>query len=101
MICLRKPGGPEVRLTVKGHSGSGVKGEDVVCAAISSLLLTMLGGMEEEFGAKVCGTLEDGDCDVTITVPVEQAEPFRRTANIFEYGFRRLSETYPQFVRMN
>lgn len=88
-------------MTVKGHSGGGVKGEDIVCAAVSSLLLTMLGGMEEEFGAEVSGTLEDGDCDVTITVPVDQAGPFRRTVNIFEYGFRRLSETYPQFIGMN
>lgn len=87
-------------LKVTGHSGSGEKGRDLVCAAVSSLVLTMLGGLECE-GATISGTIEDGVCDIRAVSVRGSEESFSSVARVFRFGFRRIAETYPEFVKMD
>lgn len=90
--------GNRLRLRVTGHAGHGTRGNDPVCGAVSALLLTFLGGMETEVGADITGTAGDGECDVVLEVPVGRREAASMVAGVFRYGFRRLSETYPDAV---
>jgi len=100
-IHFPTPEGGRQRIKITGHSGEDRKGNDVVCAAVSSLLLTMVGGLEIEAQAVICGSLKDGFCDVEIEVPNDRKVNFYSILKVFRYGFKRLSETYPEYVIMN
>lgn len=51
-------------LSSQGHSGHGKKGEDVVCAAVSSLVHALLLGLDQVLG------LKDIDTQVDASVPL-------------------------------
>lgn len=54
-----------VGLESKGHSGSGTKGEDVVCAAVSALVHALLLGLKD-----VARMSEDLECEVDAAIPL-------------------------------
>lgn len=83
-----------------GHAGSGPKGFDLVCAAVSAMVLTMLGGMETEARGLVEGTVREGHCEVQVTVPEEMSDSLNTISRVFRYGFDRLAQTYPGNVEI-
>jgi uncharacterized protein YsxB (DUF464 family) len=83
---------------VSGHGEAGPKGSDLVCSAVSTLVLTMLGGLESELGAVIRGEVTPGNCDVTIEVPEPQAHSLRQVVGVFRFGFKRLAESYPDNI---
>ncbi len=93
--------GDSIRLQVSGHSGRDAKGNDLVCAAVSSLVLTMVGGVECGGVAEVSGSLDEGECDVTMVAKAGKASTLASVAEVFRFGFHRIAETYPEAVRMN
>ena len=54
-----------VGLESRGHSGSGSKGEDVVCAAVSALVHALLLGLKD-----VARMSEELECGVDASVPL-------------------------------
>ncbi|MFZ2956010.1 MAG: ribosomal-processing cysteine protease Prp [Candidatus Ozemobacteraceae bacterium] len=99
-ISFPEPEGAILRLKVTGHAGAGSRGSDPVCAVVSGLLQTFLGGAEKEMDALVHGELSDGVCDVTVQTPRSKAEAFRTVVKVFRYGFSRLAATYPERVHL-
>lgn len=95
------PHGNAGRVKIAGHSGSGPRGFDLVCSAVSSLVLTMLGGLETEMGAEITGSHESGLCDVTVTVPKDRGGDLETVLRVFRYGFKRLAKAYPEFVKFH
>ena len=83
-----------------GHAGSGPKGFDLVCAAISAMVLTMLGGMESEAKGCIKGTVEEGRCEVLVVVPQEKSDTLETITRVFQNGFDRLAGTYPDYVEI-
>lgn len=90
------------RVTVEGHAGAGPEGHDLVCAAVSSIALTMAGNVSymEAQGA-VHGAiirLDEGNAEI-------QCTPNRRyrdsVAQIFRavcVGFELLAPKYPEHI---
>jgi uncharacterized protein YsxB (DUF464 family) len=83
VVEFSTPDESSVRIKVSGHSGSAEKGQDVVCAAVSVLVQTLAGGLNNSLGAAVTGRLEPGDSEV------------------FRYGFQKIFESYPEHLKLN
>ncbi len=100
MIRVRFPApkANETSLLVTGHSESAEKGSDIICSAVSTLVLTYLGGVEKTLDAKIDGQVSSGICDVTVTVPTEHQQMFVKVSEVFRYGFERLARQYPTFM---
>lgn len=74
------------RLSIKGHSGTAPRGQDLVCAAVSALAETLAGTMRKE--------------QVTLGQGLAEFRFFRMTPEIrFVYrGLSLLQEAYPHAV---
>lgn len=90
------------RVTVEGHAGSGPKGNDLICAAVSALALTLAGNVSymetQEAVYGVVTKLEEGNAEI-------QCTPYRRykdsVAQIFRsicVGFELLATKYPENI---
>lgn len=89
-------------LTVKGHAGSNAYGKDLICAAVSALVLTL---------AANAGQLEEGGCVSEAVVILESGNarirckpkpPYRdRVEQVFAsicLGLRMLARKFPNYV---
>ena len=72
----------------RGHAGAGEKGRDIVCAALSILMYTLIASVP---GAEV--KMGDGWCHIE-----GGAEP--GPYGIISTGVRLLAQQYPRHVRM-
>lgn len=98
-IFFPRPQGCHGTLEVSGHAEYGEKGKDIICAGISSLVLTYLGGLETHMSAEISGEIQEGNCNVKTLVPPEKEVPFGEVYRVFRSGFQRFSKTYPNNVR--
>ena len=95
--------GDVVGFEASGHAGYDAYGRDIVCAAVSGILLTTLGGIQEVVGVhpKVRRNDENGYLQVQLPLHLEEAR--RHEASLLirtaEVGLRSISEQYPDFVR--
>ncbi|MBQ2593985.1 MAG: ribosomal-processing cysteine protease Prp [Candidatus Riflebacteria bacterium] len=100
VISFSEVASNKLELTVKGHS-SNRKGEDIVCAAVSALTQTFVRGIEKNLKAEFKGKFQSGDCELLIEVPKESAKEFKIISEIFKEGFHKISESYPEQVKLN
>ena len=90
------------RLVARGHAGSGTKGHDLICAAVSALTLTLGANVADLAGdGKVTRQvlrLEEGDCFISC-IPNEKMKPVVQL--IFDTvcaGFQLLETLYPENI---
>ena len=82
---------PRVPLVeAKGHAGAGPKGEDLVCAAVTALVLTLKANAEVSGGRG-----EVGPGYARIRGGQGSQESFQAVCR----GFRVLSQAFPKFVQ--
>ncbi len=91
----------QVSLKVTGHSGKAIKGRDTVCAAVSTLVQTFVGGVEAGLEAQLMGYLNAGSCDLSIKVPESGQVQLEAVCKVFKFGFRKIAESYPGHVKCN
>ena len=89
-----------MELTAVGHAGSGPKGEDLVCCAISAITTTLAEYLINVKGARATYDMEDGACRI-------RAKPLpgwrRRTREAYRQamiGLEQLAEQYPEYVQI-
>ncbi|MDN5279209.1 MAG: uncharacterized protein PWR01_3174 [Clostridiales bacterium] len=101
VVEFSTPDESSVRIKVSGHSGSAEKGQDVVCAAVSVLVQTLAGGLNNSLGAAVTGRLEPGDSDLVIRVDNNDRKALKLVCEVFRYGFQKIFESYPEHLKLN
>ena len=77
-------------VSVKGHANSDVYGKDLVCAAVSALVLTLAANVEKMERAEIL--LEPGNCRIQCCSEAE---------TVFDCickGFEMLAGKYPGYV---
>jgi uncharacterized protein YsxB (DUF464 family) len=90
------------RVTVEGHAGSGPKGHDLVCSAVSALALTLAGNVShmqaQDAVHGVIIELKEGNAEI-------QCTPYRRYKDSAEQiyraicvGFELLATKYPDNI---
>lgn len=86
----------------KGHAQSGKFGENIVCAAVTTLLRTTTLLIEAQTDITIRGGAENPG---TVSLIVDEVPPFRRTwlegvTDFFLFGLRLLENEYPQEIML-
>ena len=95
-----------LKLVVKGHAGSDVKGRDLVCASASILLYTLAQTVDdmEQHGDFTCEPIiETEEGDALITCHCKSDETYAEAVTAFKTiwtGFTLLAHNYPQYVEL-
>ena len=85
----------EIRVT--GHAGAGPPGHDLVCAAISTLVETLVRSLEELTYDKVKSDLQPGRADIEY----RNLSPHGQwLVDSFFVGVEGVAEAHPDFVRI-
>lgn len=94
----------KLRLSVSGHAGSAPKGQDLVCAAATTLVYTaaqMLRDAEEDGLAEdVRFCADDGKADLVAKAKPGAGKELAGRMEAVCIGFRMLEKNYPKFIRV-
>lgn len=100
-ISVALQDGLEVGLVVQGHTGFASRGEDVVCAAVSALVQSLLFGFESVLGAEgVKWSQNDSKARISLdwrNVPDREKDVLVRTVI---GSLKEIARIYPDNVRM-
>ncbi len=88
--------GKNVTLSVTGHAGAAKSGSDVVCAAVSILVITLWQALEKSKHRLRESTLRHGEARLSFKL-CHATVPLLETVMC---GFRFLADTYPQYVEI-
>ena len=90
------------RLTVQGHAGSGPEGHDLVCAAVSALVLTLAGNVSymeaQEAVHSVIVKLDEGNAEIQCTAYRRYKDSVAQIFRAICVGFELLSTKYPENI---
>lgn len=89
MIRITRQG--KTCVTLEGHADSDVYGKDLVCAAVSALVLTLAEAVKQQPGAEV--VLSPGNSRIRSGPEAEAA------FDCICLGFALLAKKYPDYVR--
>lgn len=93
-----------VSVECDGHTGYGVEGEDVVCAALSSIVQTALLGLLQVVGVKVDFKVDDKKGYLKMSVPEDLDQKTRRECDIvldtMLLGVADLNQGFSDFVNL-
>lgn len=84
----------KLRLTAHGHAGYAVKGQDIVCAAVSTLMQTLAYSTDSETGGM------QGDCVPELIVQADATEENQAKFELVVDGLYLLAQQYPENVRV-
>lgn len=91
----------EHHITLRGHAGAGIAGTDIVCAAASILMWTLIAAVQEqpEYHAHV--TINELEPEMEVRCSPTEACTDGCTAlfEAFWLGFELLEDNYPDNVR--
>ena len=94
----------KLRLSVSGHAGAAPKGQDLVCAAATTLVYTaaqMLRAAEEEGLAEdVRFWTDDGKADLMAKAKPGTERELGGRMEAICIGFRMLEKNYPKFLQV-
>jgi uncharacterized protein YsxB (DUF464 family) len=86
---------------VLGHAGSGGRGQDVVCAAVSVLVKTVARVLSGREGVTVrSGTPERGELWLEVEGTAESGEFLAAAGAFLSEGLLSVSGEYPEFCRV-
>ena len=93
--------GDHKRFEISGHAGWAEKGEDIVCAAISTLSITTVNAIES-FVLKEGEYEEYADAETgLITFELKKTDhDTQLLIDAMLLGFKELAEKYPKYVRL-
>lgn len=84
------------KLAVSGHAGYSNHGNDIVCAGVSTLTLTLLAFLMSLQGAEVEQTVSSGDVTIECTGEGQVQTAFDMALT----GYLHISAQYPQNVEV-
>ena len=84
-------------LTITGHARAAPHGQDIVCAAVSALALTLIHSIEQLTEDKIEYEIESGNISVKHGNLSEKA---RTLTDSFFIGFSGVAAAYPECVKI-
>ena len=86
---------------VKGHAKYSEAGSDIVCSAVSAIVYTSLGGLDELAGLR---SFKEKDGLIACFIPDNLTEKQQITTNIIlqtmDIGLRQIETDYDKYVRV-
>jgi uncharacterized protein YsxB (DUF464 family) len=86
-------------LSVNGHAGYAIKGQDIVCSGVSAIVYALIGWLENNEENAVFTSIDEGNGEVVIT-----CEGNENTATAFymaAIGIDNIANTYPAHVTID
>lgn len=103
-IKVFKKGDMFTKISCDGHTGFGVFGEDIVCAALSSIVQTAALGMLGVAGANVAINRDDKNGFFEIIIPEDLSESVAHDVQVIfatmMCGLSDLHSQYSDFIEM-
>lgn len=90
-------------ITVSGHAGFADEGEDIICAAVSVLTISILNGLTEIIGRKdLCASVKDGYTHFTIPKTSNELQTIKTDTLIATYqlGIQGIKEAYGDYIQI-
>jgi len=99
LVRAKRDAGSLTRIEVTGHAGFAAAGSDIVCAAVSALVMTAANGV-----ARVCGALvrvsDDPSGAFVLDVPDGGGACAQSVLETTLAGLRAIARTYPDHIRV-
>lgn len=95
--CKVKVRSKRAYVSVSGHARAAPKGEDIICAAASILVLTLISALGEYGARDFRYRLSDGNAEVKFKLD----KATKHLYNSFICGFNILHEMYPQYISIS
>lgn len=92
VVSVRKDG-----ISVLGHSEYAPNGKDIVCAAVSTLVCTLVNSLDALTGDKIEYRISDGTGIIRYG---DLSEAGKLLVDSFFIGISAISEQYPEHVRI-
>jgi len=92
MIRIYRP--EKTKVTLRGHAGSAEHGHDLICAAVSALVLTLAYNVADFPQPKLW--LDPGDTQLACPAAAEAVQAF----DCIWKGFQLLAELYPEYIQI-
>lgn len=86
-------------VTINGHAGYKEDGEDIVCAAVSTLACTLAANMSDEIVRDAIIRLAPGDTLIHAAARARFKSVVTLIYDAIANGFEGVAEAYPQNVR--
>ncbi len=100
-VKVRWERGQITRLEVTGHAGFAPRGEDIVCAAVSTLAQTAVVGLREVAGVVPEVTVREGNlsCEIPRLAgdALEKSQVIMKTVLL---GFKGIEKAHPEYVEV-
>lgn len=85
------------RITIEGHSGYAPIGKDIVCAAVSVLVQTLIQSVESLTTDKITYDMQPGKVDIKFWC---LSDPSKVLIDAFFIGINGIAEAYPENVKL-
>ena len=85
------------QISVTGHAEAGPEGQDIVCAAVSTLTQNLISSIEELTEDKISYSISPGMVDIDYG---ELSEASKLLVDSFFLGICRIANSYPEHVRI-
>ena len=92
------------RIRCQGHAGSAAAGENVVCAAVSSLMQNCVNALEKVAGVTPSVTADEALALIDIALPPLEGERGRDAQTILRttvLGLTDIAGAYPKLVKLS
>lgn len=103
-VFVTKQNDSIVEIECAGHTGYGVEGEDVVCAALSAIVQTAILGLKEVIKVKVDYTIDDKRGYLKATLPSNLDNATRHDCDVILYtmvaGIADMQKGFPKFIKL-
>jgi uncharacterized protein YsxB (DUF464 family) len=103
-IIWRDKQGRVNRFSVQGHAGAAEYGEDIVCAAVSMLVINAINSAEHLLGVTLATDDDVAPGDVKSSIPVlaDQTadDKLQLLLEAMVLGLNQVADTYPDFVKV-
>ncbi len=90
------------RVKVEGHAGSGPEGHDLVCAAVSAIVLTLAGNVSymeaQEAVHGVTMNISEGNAEIQCTAYRRYKDSVEQIFRAICVGFELLATKYPENI---
>lgn len=86
-------------VTIKGHAGYKEDGEDIVCAAVSTLACTLAANLSDEIVRDAIVRLDPGDTVIHAAARARFKNVVNLIYDVITNGFEGVAEAYPKNVR--
>ena len=100
-VTFYMEGGTLCGIEGRGHSGFAEKGNDIICAAVSTLLHSLLLGLNDVAGIEGLECEVDSDKPlIRIIWPRERAKDLNLLTRTIALSLREIQLTYPGYVKI-